>query len=164
RLNAPEETGDYRPPHAPLTSVDELKKVFGWAQYTPHPGWDEDFTTIIGGCQHIDAAYASRDVLRALGIPDDFVDRVLQARRWPSSSVQLEGALTSRPGCHRFSSFQLLTAGILCARPRPRRCPPVSLRRATEVEAKSLREQPSKTVRGQFANCKHWKKQCRYSL
>src|SRR6266513_4433533 len=32
-LNAPEETDDYRPPHAPLTSVDELKTVFGWAQY-----------------------------------------------------------------------------------------------------------------------------------
>src|SRR5437762_4275447 len=80
-LNAPEETDDYRPPHAPLTSVDELKKVFGWAQYTSHPGWDQDFTTVNGGCQHIDAAYASRDVLPAFGIPDDFVDRFLQARR-----------------------------------------------------------------------------------
>jgi type II secretion system (T2SS) protein K len=82
-LNAPEETDDYRPPHAPLTSVDELKKVFGWAEYTSHAGWDEDFTTVIGGCQQIDAAYASRDVLRAFGIPDDFVDRFLQARRGP---------------------------------------------------------------------------------
>jgi hypothetical protein len=80
-LNAPEETDDYRPPHAPLTSVDELKKVFGWAEYTSHPGWDADFTTVMGGCQQIDAAYASRDVLRAFGIPDDFVDRFLQARR-----------------------------------------------------------------------------------
>ena len=80
-LNAPEETDDYRPPHAPLTSVDELKKVFGWGEYTSHPGWDADFTTVIGGCQQIDAAYASRDVLRAFGIPDDFVDRFLQARR-----------------------------------------------------------------------------------
>ena len=80
-LNAPEETDDYRPPHAPLSSVDELKKVFGWAKYTSHPGWDQDFTTVIGGCQQIDAAYASRDVLRAFGIPDDFVDRFLQARR-----------------------------------------------------------------------------------
>jgi hypothetical protein len=80
-LNAPEETADYQPPHAPLTSVDELKKVFGWAQFTSHPGWDQDFTTVIGGCQQIDAAYASRDVLRALGIQDDFVDRFLQVRR-----------------------------------------------------------------------------------
>src|SRR5262249_20919648 len=81
RLNAPEETDDYRPPHAPLTSVDELKKVFGWAAYTSLPGWDEDFTTIIGGCQQIDAAYASRDVFRALGIPDEYADRFLQVRR-----------------------------------------------------------------------------------
>jgi hypothetical protein len=83
RLNAPEETDDYQPPHAPLTSVDELKKVFGWAEYTSHAGWDDDFTTIIGGCQQIDAAYASRDVLRAFGIPDDFVDRFLQVRAGP---------------------------------------------------------------------------------
>jgi hypothetical protein len=82
-LNAPEETDDYRPAHAPLTSVDELKKIFGWAEYTSHPGWDQDFTTVVGGCQQIDAAYASRDVLRALGIPDDFVDRFLQARHGP---------------------------------------------------------------------------------
>jgi hypothetical protein len=79
-LNAPEESDNYHPPHAPLTSVDELKKVFGWAHYTSHPGWDADFTTVIGGCQQIDAAYASRDVLRAFGIPDDFVDRFLQVR------------------------------------------------------------------------------------
>ena len=81
RLNAPEETDDYRPTHAALTSVDELKKIAGWAEYTSHRGWDEDFTTIIGGCQQIDAAYASRDVLRAFGIPDEFVDRFLQVRR-----------------------------------------------------------------------------------
>ena len=83
RLNAPEETDEYRPPHAPLTSVSELKKVFGWAEYTSHRGWDEDFTTVLGGCQQIDAAYASRDVLRAFGIPDDFVDRFLQVRAGP---------------------------------------------------------------------------------
>ena len=83
RLNAPEETDDYHPIHAALTSVDELKKIFGWAEYTSRPGWDEDFTTIIGGCQQIDAAYASRDVLRAFGIPDEFVDRFLQVRRGP---------------------------------------------------------------------------------
>jgi len=85
RLNAAEETDDYRPPHMPLTSVDELKKISGWAEYTSHPGWDEDFTTIIGGCQQIDAAYASRDVLRAFGIPDDFVDRFLQLRAGPDA-------------------------------------------------------------------------------
>jgi hypothetical protein len=84
-LNAPDETDNYHPTHAPLTSVDELKQIFGWAEYTSRPRWDEDFTTIIGGCQQIDAAYASRDVLRAFGIPDEFVDRFLQVRRGPDA-------------------------------------------------------------------------------
>src|SRR5438045_9795449 len=107
RLQAPEETDDYRPPHAPLTSVYELKKVFGWAQYTSHPGWDEDFTTIIGGCQQIDAAYASRDVLRAFGIPDDFVDRFLQARRGPDA---LDGTADDPP-LDQHTAFSILGTG-----------------------------------------------------
>ena len=80
-MNAPEESDDYHPAHAPLTSVDELKKVFGWAEFTSKPGWDDDFTAVMGTCQQIDLAYASRDVLRALGIPDDFADLFLQLRR-----------------------------------------------------------------------------------
>ena len=82
RLNAPPETADYRPSHAPLTSVDELKKIFGWGEFTSQPGWDDDFTIDSSG--PIDLAWASRDVLRALpGIRDDFVDRFLQLRRGP---------------------------------------------------------------------------------
>jgi len=82
RLNAPPETADYRPPHAPLTSVDELKKIFGWGEFTSQPGWDDDFTIDSSG--PIDLAWASRDVLRALpGMRDDFVDRFLQLRRGP---------------------------------------------------------------------------------
>jgi hypothetical protein len=82
-LNAPEEGDDYRPPHAPLTSMDELKKVFGWGEFTSKPGWDQDFT-IVGNCGPIDLAWASRDVLRALpGMGDDSVDRFLQLRQGP---------------------------------------------------------------------------------
>jgi len=82
RLNAPPETADYRPSHAPLTSVDELKKIFGWGEFTSQPGWDDDFTIDSSG--PIDLAWASRDVLRALpGTRDDFVDRFLQLRRGP---------------------------------------------------------------------------------
>ena len=82
RLNAPPETADYRPPHAPLTSVDELKKIFGWGEVTSQPGWEDDFTIDSSG--PIDLAWASRDVLRALpGMRDDFVDRFLQLRRGP---------------------------------------------------------------------------------
>ena len=88
----------------PLTSVDELKKISGWAEYTSHPGWDEDFTTIIGGCQQIDAAYASRDVLRAFGIPDDFVDRFLQLRAGPDA---LDGTADD-PQMDQATAFSLL--------------------------------------------------------
>jgi hypothetical protein len=82
-LNAPEESDDYHPAHAPLSSVDELKKVYGWAEFTSKPGWDDDFTVCVQCNQGIDVAYASRDVLRALGIQDDFVDRFLQLRQGP---------------------------------------------------------------------------------
>jgi hypothetical protein len=82
RLNAPLETDDYRPAHAALTSVDELKKVFGWAEFTSRPGWDGDFTVNSSG--PIDLAWASRDVLRALpGMKDDLIDRFLQLRGGP---------------------------------------------------------------------------------
>ncbi len=81
RLNAPPESDDYHPAHAPLTSVDDLKKVFGWGEFTSKPGWEEDFT--INSCQKIDLAWASRDVLRALGVGDNLVDRFLQLRSGP---------------------------------------------------------------------------------
>jgi Type II secretory pathway, component PulK len=81
-LNAPPESDDYHPAGAPLASVDELKKVFGWAEFTSKRGWDEDFTIMSSG--PIDLAWASRDVLRALpGMRDDLVDRFLQMRRGP---------------------------------------------------------------------------------
>ncbi len=80
-LNACPESDDYHPPHAGrLFTVDELKKVCGWADFTARPNWDEDFT-VVGSCGAIDLAWASRDVLRALGIGDDHVDRFLQLRR-----------------------------------------------------------------------------------
>jgi hypothetical protein len=113
RLNAPEETDDYRPSHTALTSVDELKKIFGWAEYTSHPGWDKDFTTIIGGCQQIDAAYASRDVLRAFGIPDDFVDRFLQLRAGPDA---LDGT-SDDPLMDQPTALSLLGLGAAGAAP-----------------------------------------------
>jgi len=81
-LNACPESDVYHPAHAPLTAVDELKKICGWAGFTSKPGWDEDFT-VVGTCGAIDLAYAARDVLRALGIPDDFVDGFLQLRQGP---------------------------------------------------------------------------------
>jgi hypothetical protein len=82
-LNACPETDNYRPPHAPLTSVDDLKKICGWAEFTSKPGWDQDFTVCDQCSQGIDVAWASRDALRALGIGDDYVDRFVQLRAGP---------------------------------------------------------------------------------
>src|SRR5262245_40426294 len=79
-LNACPETDDYRPPHARLTSLEDLKTVCGWAEFTSKPAWDEDFT-VVGNCGCIDLGWASRDVLRALGLGDDKVDQFLQLRR-----------------------------------------------------------------------------------
>ena len=84
-LNACPEGDDYHPAHAPLTSVEELKKICGWTEFTSKPGWDNDFT-VAPTCGAIDLAYASREVLRALGIPDDFVDRFLQVRQGPDGT------------------------------------------------------------------------------
>src|SRR5205809_6054499 len=83
-LNGCPETDDYHPPHAgQLFSIDELKKVCGWEEFTSKPGWEQDFT-VVGNCGAIDLASASRDVLRALpGLSDDGIDRFLQLRRGP---------------------------------------------------------------------------------
>jgi type II secretory pathway component PulK len=80
RLNGAEDTEDYHPANTSLASVGDLKKVKGWAEFTSRPNWGEDFT-VVGNCSCIDLAWASRDVLRALAIGDDRVDRFLQLRR-----------------------------------------------------------------------------------
>lgn len=82
RLNAPPESDDYHPAHAPLARVDEVKKVAGWAEFTAVPGWEDDFT--VNTQQGIDVSWASRDVLMALpGLTQDLVERFLQIRQGP---------------------------------------------------------------------------------
>src|SRR2546430_12398624 len=81
-LNAPAESDDYRPAHALLTRIDELKKVAGWSDFTSVPGWDDEFTLNSSG--PIDLAWASRDVLFSLpGLTPEAVDRFLQLRQGP---------------------------------------------------------------------------------
>src|SRR5438874_2890608 len=93
-LNAPPESDNYQPPHAPLTSVDDLKRVQGWAEFTSRSGWDKDFT-VLGACGPIDVAWASRDVLRALpGLGDDAVNRFLQLRAGPDG---IDGTVDDYP-------------------------------------------------------------------
>jgi Type II secretion system (T2SS), protein K len=85
RLNACPESDAYQPAHTALTSLDDLKKICGWAEFTSKPGWDQDFT--LSNCGGVlDLGWASRDVLRSLvqslGVGgDDRVDQFLQLRR-----------------------------------------------------------------------------------
>jgi hypothetical protein len=85
RLNACPESDDYQPAHAALTSLEDIKKICGWAEFTSKRGWDEDFT--LSNCGGVlDLGWASRDILRALvqslGVGgDDRVDQFLQLRR-----------------------------------------------------------------------------------
>lgn len=135
-LNACPETDDYKPAHAPLTSVEDLKKVCGWAEFTSKPGWDEDFT-IVTNCGCIDVAWASRDVLRALGIGDDRVDQFLQLRRGPDgmdrtaddlqSSTAASGSTPSVGGCGQLPVEVQTALGLNLRQPQNQQPPFINL-------------------------------------
>jgi hypothetical protein len=81
RINGAEEEPGYKPANKPLTSLDELKKVRGWAEFTSQKDWDADFT-LAQGTGPIDIAWASRDVLLALPGTDPMrVDQFIALRR-----------------------------------------------------------------------------------
>jgi type II secretory pathway component PulK len=81
-LNAPPESQDYHPAHAPLKQIEELKKVKGWEEFTSAKDWDSDLT--ISSTGPIDIKWASRDVLLALpGASEDRVDQFLTLRSGP---------------------------------------------------------------------------------
>jgi len=85
RLNAPPESDNYHPAHALFTRIDELKNVFGWADFTSKAGWDDDFTVNTNPNDPIDVTSASRAVLLALlpAMNENIVDRFLELRRGP---------------------------------------------------------------------------------
>jgi general secretion pathway protein K len=83
RLNGAEQNGDYKPANQKLRTLDELKRVRGWAEFTARPDWDADFTLNTPDGK-IDINWASRDVLLALpGFTEPVADRFLQMRRGP---------------------------------------------------------------------------------
>ena len=83
RLNGAEEEPGYKPPNrGRLLSIDELKNVRGWAEFTSQKDWDADFTLKSSG--KIDIRWASRDVLLALpGMDANRVEQFLALRRGP---------------------------------------------------------------------------------
>jgi hypothetical protein len=88
RLNGAEDEPGYKPANALLKSMDELKRVRGWQEFTARPNWDNDFT-LNSQDPKIDINWASRDVLLSLpGMTEGLVDRFLAIRRGPDD---LEG-------------------------------------------------------------------------
>jgi type II secretory pathway component PulK len=81
RLNAPPESENYHPSHTHLKQIEELKKIKGWEEFTSAKDWDADLTLSSTG--PIDIAWASRDVLLALGASEDRVDQFLTLRSGP---------------------------------------------------------------------------------
>ena len=83
RLNGAENEQGYKPSNGPLKTLDELKRVKGWEEFTARPDWDADFTLNSTDAK-IDINWASRDVLLALpGFTEPLADRFLQLRRGP---------------------------------------------------------------------------------
>ena len=88
RLNGAEDEPGYKPSNGPLKTLDELKRVRGWEEFTSNPDWAADFT-LSSTDARIDINSASRDVLLALpGMTEGLADRFLQLRRGPDN---LEG-------------------------------------------------------------------------
>jgi general secretion pathway protein K len=80
RLNGAEDEPGYKTANKLLSSVDELKRVRGWGEFTSQKDWDADFTLKSQG--PIDIRWASRDVLLALpGMDAGRVDQFLALRR-----------------------------------------------------------------------------------
>jgi general secretion pathway protein K len=82
RLNGAEEGPGYKPPNRPLKSLDEIKKIKGWEEFTSTSDWDSDFTLDSVGA--IDLLWASRDVLLALpGMTEQLADQIIAMRSGP---------------------------------------------------------------------------------
>lgn len=82
RLNGAEDEPGYKAANKLLTTLEELKRVRGWSEFTSTPDWDSDLTLKSTG--QIDLAWATRDVLLALpGMTEIRVDQFLSIRRGP---------------------------------------------------------------------------------
>lgn len=91
RLDGAEDEQGYKTPNALLKTLDEVKRVRGWEQFTARPDWQEDFTLAQGVGPQIDINWASRDLLLSLpGMTEGFVDRFLALRRGPDDEEGTE--------------------------------------------------------------------------
>lgn len=94
RVAGAEDEGDYKTANGPLKSLEDLKRIRGWQEFTSRPDWDADFTLITQGAG-IDVNWASRDVLLSLPEVDErLVERLLQVRRGPDDIEGTEDDVT----------------------------------------------------------------------
>ena len=83
RLNGAEDDTGYKPANMLLRTLDEIKRIQGWEDFTSRPDWDADFTLATQDAK-IDINWASRDVLLSLpGMSEGVVDRFMAMRRGP---------------------------------------------------------------------------------
>lgn len=84
RINGAEDEPGYKPANSLLKTIDELKRVRGWEDFTSRPDWDSDLTLAPGVGPQIDINWASRDMLLSLpGVTENMADRFLEIRRGP---------------------------------------------------------------------------------
>ena len=82
-LNGAENEPGYKPANKPLGTLEEVKRIRGWEDFTSRPDWDADLT-LAQGTGPIDPNWASRDVLLSLpGLDELRVDQFLSIRRGP---------------------------------------------------------------------------------
>lgn len=83
RPNGAEDEPGYQPANKPLMSLDEVKRIRGWEEFTSRPDWDADLT-LNSGTGQIDINSASRDVLLSLpGMDEIRADQLLSIRHGP---------------------------------------------------------------------------------
>lgn len=98
RLNGAEDEGDYKPPNRALATIEEMKKIKGWEEFTSTKDWDSDLTLYTPPTQQINLAWASRDVLMALGVSEDRVDQFLTMRPGPDGINGTDDDTFNSPG------------------------------------------------------------------
>jgi general secretion pathway protein K len=82
RLNGAEDESGYKPANRMITTLEELKKIKGWGEFTSEKDWDADLTLDSQG--PLNLAWASREILLALPGTDEMrVDQFLALRRGP---------------------------------------------------------------------------------
>lgn len=88
RINGAEDDAGYQPANKFLTSLEDLKRVRAWEEFTSRPNWEEDLT-LKSEPGTIDVKWASRDVLLSLPwMTEGLADRFIALRSGPD---EIEG-------------------------------------------------------------------------